>query len=126
MIENYNLDVKFVFIPVIIIILFSFLKIDVKISMGVSIIFSFFIALFFQKESIIKVLKYMIFGFDRFKGSELETIIKDGTNHEEFHGINVLTNTAVFSKSSANFILGISFSSYIFSITCSVIIIAAV
>lgn len=76
--ENYTLDVRFVFIPVIIIILFSFLKIDVKISMGVSIVFSFFVALFLQNESIIKVLKYMIFGFDRFKGTDLETIIKGG------------------------------------------------
>ncbi|MDP0488619.1 MAG: Na+/H+ antiporter NhaC family protein [Fusobacterium sp. JB021] len=76
--ENYNLDVRFVFIPVMIIIIFSFLKIDVKVSMGVSIVASFLIAIFIQQENIFNVFKYMIMGFDRFKGTNLETIIKGG------------------------------------------------
>lgn len=76
-IENYNLDIRFVFIPVIIIILFS-LKIDVKVSMGISIVVSFLIAIFIQQENIFNVLKYMILGFSKFKGTNLETIIKGG------------------------------------------------
>ncbi|MFK4785178.1 Na+/H+ antiporter NhaC family protein [Fusobacterium sp. MFO224] len=76
--ENYNLDIRFVFIPVVIIILFSFLKIDVKVSMGVSILASFIVAIFLQQENIFNVFKYMIMGFDRFEGTNLETIIKGG------------------------------------------------
>lgn len=76
--ENYNLDLRFVFIPVIIIILFSLLKIDVKISMGVSIVFAFGIALFLQKENFSRIFKYMFFGYSKFKGTSLETIIKGG------------------------------------------------
>lgn len=76
--ENYQLDVRFIFIPLISIIVFSFLRINVRISMAVSIILASAVAFFIQKENIIDIINYLIFGFYKFNGTALEKIIKGG------------------------------------------------
>lgn len=74
----YNLDVKFIFIPLILILLMSILKINVKISMGISSLFAFFNGIFIQNEKFIDMFKYIFLGFHKFSGTELEKIIKGG------------------------------------------------
>ena len=76
--ENYNLNIYFIFIPLISIIVFSLLRINVKISMGVSIILASTIGIFIQKEKFLEVLNYIIFGFYKFEGSYFGEIIKGG------------------------------------------------
>ncbi len=74
----YNLDIRFVFIPLISIIVFSLLRINVRISMGVSITLAFIVAVLIQEESITNVLSYIGTGFYKFEGTALERIIKGG------------------------------------------------
>lgn len=76
--ENYNLDVKFIFLPLISIILLSLLKINVKISMGVSIVIAGLIAMFLQNETLENISRYALTGFYKFNGGPLEKIIKGG------------------------------------------------
>lgn len=76
--ENYNLDIRFIFLPLISIILLSFLKINVKISMGISIIIAGIIGIFLQGEKFINLLQYAFSGFYKFNGHPLEKIIKGG------------------------------------------------
>lgn len=76
--ENYNLDVRFIFIPLILIIIFSIFRINIKISMLVSTIIASIVAIFIQNEKIFDVIKYLIIGFYKFNGTNLEKIIKGG------------------------------------------------
>jgi len=73
----FNLNVV-VFIPAIIIIMFSLFKVKVKISMSVSIIAALLISIFVQGESLSDCLRYMIYGFSLDKSDPLYTIIKGG------------------------------------------------
>lgn len=76
--ENYNLDVKYIFIPLAVILIMSVFKINVKISMGISSLLAVFVGIFIQNETVMDILKYSIFGFYKFNGTELEKIIKGG------------------------------------------------
>ena len=76
--ENYNLDVKYIFIPLAVILIMSVFKINVKISMGISSLLAAFVGIFIQNETVMDILKYSIFGFYKFNGTELEKIIKGG------------------------------------------------
>lgn len=60
--ENYALN-WMLLIPAIIIIIFSLLKFNMKISLGFSIATSFVLAMVFQNESIANLLRYAIFGY---------------------------------------------------------------
>lgn len=85
--ENYILDVRFIFIPVISIIIFSLFRINVKISMIVSIVIASIIGIFLQNEKFIDILKYLAVGFYKFDGTPLEKIIKGG-------GVSSMLNAA--------------------------------
>lgn len=76
--DVYNIDVRFIFIPVISIIIFSLLRINVRKSMAVSIILASIVAIFVQGENILKIFEYLLLGFYKFDGTSLETIIKGG------------------------------------------------
>ncbi|NME36164.1 MULTISPECIES: Na+/H+ antiporter NhaC family protein [Fusobacterium] len=76
--DVYNIDVRFIFIPVISIIVFSLLRINVRKSMAVSIVLASIVAIFVQGENILKIFEYLLLGFYKFKGTSLETIIKGG------------------------------------------------
>lgn len=76
--DVYNIDVRFIFIPVISIIIFSLLRINVRKSMAVSIILASIVAIFVQGENILKIFEYLLLGFYKFNGTSLETIIKGG------------------------------------------------
>lgn len=76
--NTYNLDVRFIFIPVAVIVIFSVLRINVRISMAVSIILASVVAVIIQKEKITDVVKYLTLGFYKFDGTSLEKIIKGG------------------------------------------------
>ncbi|WP_304157987.1 Na+/H+ antiporter NhaC family protein, partial [Fusobacterium ulcerans] len=76
--NTYNLDVRFIFIPVVAIVIFSILRINVRISMVVSIILASAVAVVVQKEKITDVIKYLTLGFYKFDGTSLEKIIKGG------------------------------------------------
>lgn len=73
----YNLN-WVVSIPAIIILVFALFKIDIKISMAVSILCGAAIAVLVQKESIWDVLKYIIIGYSRSEQSFLGDIIAGG------------------------------------------------
>lgn len=60
--ENYNLNIV-VIVPAILIIILSLLKVNVKKTMLVSIVISFIIAIFFQKESVTSLINYCVYGF---------------------------------------------------------------
>ena len=76
--ENYNLDTRFVFIPLASIIVFSLLRINVGISMAVSIVLASFVGFFTQKETFTDIFNYLFFGLNKFNGTALEKIIKGG------------------------------------------------
>ena len=54
---NYNLDIRFIFLPLVAIIVLSILKVNVKISMGISIVMATLIAMFLQNEKLFDVLE---------------------------------------------------------------------
>ena len=74
--ENYNLNTV-VIIPAILIIILSLFKVNVKKTMLVSIIISFIIAVFFQKESIVSLINYCIYGFHH-SNEKLNLMMKGG------------------------------------------------
>ena len=74
--QNYNLNI-IVIIPAILIIIFSILKINVKKTMMVSIVISFIIAMFIQKENIVSLMKYCIFGYHN-SNEKLNLMMKGG------------------------------------------------
>ena len=74
--QNYNLNIV-VIIPAILIIVLSLLKINVKKTMLISIVVSFIIAMFIQKENVVSLIKYCIFGYNN-SNQELNLMMKGG------------------------------------------------
>ena len=74
--QNYNLNIV-VIIPAILIIVLSLLKINMKKTMLISIVVSFIIAMFIQKESVVSLIKYCIFGYNN-SNQELNLMMKGG------------------------------------------------
>ena len=74
--QNYNLNI-IVIIPAILIIILSILKINVKKTMLVSIVISFIIAMFIQRDSIVALIKYCIFGYHH-TNEKLNLMMKSG------------------------------------------------
>ncbi|WP_335985013.1 Na+/H+ antiporter NhaC family protein [Fusobacterium polymorphum] len=74
--QNYNLNIV-VIIPAILIIIFSLLKINVKKTMLVSIVISFIIAMFIQRDSIVALINYCIFGYHH-RNERLNLMMKGG------------------------------------------------
>ena len=74
--ENYNLNIV-VIIPAILIIILSLLKVNVKKTMLVSIVISFIIAMFFQKESVTSLINYCVYGFHH-SNEKLNLMMKGG------------------------------------------------
>jgi len=74
--ENYNLNIV-VIVPAILIIILSLLKVNVKKTMLVSIVISFIIAIFFQKESVTSLVNYCVYGFHH-SNEKLNSMMKGG------------------------------------------------
>ena len=74
--QNYNLNIV-VIIPAILIIILSALKINVKKTMLVSIVISFIIAMFIQRDSIVALINYCIFGYHH-PNERLNLMMKGG------------------------------------------------
>ncbi|WP_338957314.1 Na+/H+ antiporter NhaC family protein [Fusobacterium nucleatum] len=74
--QNYNLNI-IVIIPAILIIILSILKINVKKTMLVSIVISFIIAMFIQRDSIVVLINYCIFGYHH-PNEKLNLMMKGG------------------------------------------------
>ena len=74
--ENYNLNIV-VIVPAILIIILSLFKVNVKKTMLVSIVISFIIAMFFQKESVTSLINYCVYGFYH-SNEKLNLMMKGG------------------------------------------------
>ena len=74
--ENYNLNIV-VIIPAILIIILSLLKVNVKKTMLLSIVISFIVAMFFQKESVTSLINYCVYGFHH-SNEKLNLMMKGG------------------------------------------------
>ena len=74
--QNYNLNML-VTIPAILIVILSILKINVKKTMLVSIVISFIIAMFIQRDSIVALINYCIFGYHH-PNERLNLMMKGG------------------------------------------------
>ena len=74
--ENYNLNIV-VIVPAILIIILSLLKVNVKKTMLLSIVISFIIAMFFQKESVTSLINYCVYGFHH-SNEKLNSMMKGG------------------------------------------------
>lgn len=74
--ENYNLSI-WTSIPAILIIVLSFLRINVKKIMFVSIVTAFLVALVFQKESLGSLLSYSFYGYST-SNEELNLMMRGG------------------------------------------------
>ena len=74
--QNYNLNML-VIIPAILIIVLSLLKINVKKTMLISIVVSFIISMFIQKETVVSLIKYCIFGYNN-SNQKLNLMMKGG------------------------------------------------
>ena len=74
--QNYNLNI-IVIIPAILIVILSILKINVKKTMLVSIVISFIIAMFIQRDNIVALINYCIFGYHH-PNERLNLMMKGG------------------------------------------------
>ena len=74
--QNYNLNML-VIIPAILIVILSILKINVKKTMLVSIVISFIIAIFIQRDSIVALINYCILGYHH-PNERLNLMMKGG------------------------------------------------
>ena len=74
--QNYNLNIIVIILAILIIIL-SILKINVKKTMLVSIVISFIIAMFIQRDSIVALINYCIFGYHH-SNERLNLMMKGG------------------------------------------------
>ena len=74
--QNCNLNI-IVIIPAILIVILSILKINVKKTMLVSIVISFIIAMFIQRDSIVALINYCIFGYHH-SNERLNLMMKGG------------------------------------------------
>ncbi|MCX7694248.1 MAG: Na+/H+ antiporter NhaC family protein, partial [Caloramator sp.] len=75
--ETYKINI-IVLIPAIIILILSLFKVDVKLSMFISILTASSIAVFLQKYSIKNVLTFLILGFKLTPSNPLNFILKGG------------------------------------------------
>ena len=92
--QNYNLNIV-VIIPAILIIVLSLLKINVKKTMLISIVVSFIIAIFIQKESVVSLIKYCIFGYHN-SNQKVNLLMKGG-------GILSMLNVALIVGISSSY-----------------------
>lgn len=92
--QNYNLNIV-VIIPAILIIVLSLLKINVKKTMLISIVVSSIIAIFIQKESVVSLIKYCIFGYHN-SNQKLNLLMKGG-------GILSMLNVALIVGISSSY-----------------------
>ena len=92
--QNYNLNI-IVIIPAILIIILSILKINVKKTMLVSIIISFIIAMFIQRDSIVVLINYCIFGYHH-PNEKLNLMMKGG-------GILSMVNVSLIVSISSSY-----------------------
>ena len=92
--QNYNLSIV-VIIPAILIIILSALKINVKKTMLVSIVISFFISIFIQKENILSIVNYCIYGYHH-SDEKLNLMMKGG-------GILSMLNVALIVGVSSSY-----------------------
>lgn len=76
-IKVFNINI-FVLLPAFIIFILSLLKINVKTSMFFSIICAVFLSMFFQHNSFVENMKYIIWGYSIKQNSNLSHIIKGG------------------------------------------------
>ena len=74
--ENYNLNIV-VIVPAILIIILSLFKVNVKKTMLLSIVISFIITMFFQKESVTSLINYCVYGFHH-SNEKLNSMMKGG------------------------------------------------
>ena len=74
--ENYNLNIV-VIVPAILIIILSLFKVNVKKTILLSIVISFIIAMFFQKESVTSLINYCVYGFHH-SNEKLNLMMKGG------------------------------------------------
>ena len=74
--ENYNLNIV-VIVPAILIIILSLFKVNVKKTMLLSIVISFIVAMFFQKESVTSLINYCVYGFYH-SNEKLNLMMKGG------------------------------------------------
>ena len=92
--QNYNLNI-IVIIPAILIIILSILKINVKKTMLVSIVISFIISMFIQRDSIVALINYCIFGYHH-PNERLNLMMKGG-------GILSMLNVALIVGISSSY-----------------------
>ena len=92
--QNYNLNI-IVIIPAILIIILSILKINVKKTMLVSIVISFFISIFIQKESVLSIINYCVYGYYH-SNEKLNIMMKGG-------GILSMLNVALIVGISSSY-----------------------
>lgn len=92
--QNYNLSIV-VIIPAILIIILSALKINVKKTMLVSIVISFIISIFIQKENILSIVNYCIYGYHH-SDEKLNLMMKGG-------GILSMLNVALIVGVSSSY-----------------------
>lgn len=76
-IKNFNISFL-VLLPAILILALSVFKVNVKISMSLSIVLAFFISCFYQGIKIQDFMKYLFFGYSIPKEIFLSSIIKGG------------------------------------------------
>lgn len=67
-----------VLLPAFVIVIFSLLRIDVKISMVVSIITAFLLSILIQNQTVMNSIKFIISGYTMEKSNPLYSIIKGG------------------------------------------------
>lgn len=67
-----------VLIPALIMLLFSIFKVDVKLSMLISVLTALFISIYIQHYSLYQCINYMMFGYNMPVDSPLNPIIKGG------------------------------------------------
>ena len=92
--QNYNLNIV-VIIPAILIIIFSLLKINVKKTMLVSIVISFVISIFIQRENILSIINYCVYGYYN-SNEKLNIMMKGG-------GILSMLNVALIVGISSSY-----------------------
>jgi NhaC family Na+:H+ antiporter len=74
--SNFNLNL-YLILPALVIIVFSIFRIDVKITMSISILLAIIFSLIFQKESFYQIFRYLIFGY-RSNNPDINALFKGG------------------------------------------------
>ena len=92
--ENYNLNIV-VIVPAILIIILSLFKVNVKKTILLSIVISFIIAIFFQKESVTSLINYCVYGFHH-SNEKLNLMMKGG-------GILLMLNVGLIVAISSSY-----------------------